>query len=445
MKIHTFDTPVPVKIVQEKMESCGLKNPGLASIRELLRLVNEIEAASGIEFIRMEMGVPGLEPSPIGIEAEITALQCGVASKYAAIEGVEKLKTALSRFARLFMNLNIDKKYCIPTTGSMQASMAAFLVGNQANDKKNKTLFIDPGFPVHKQQCRVLGHSFESFDIYRYRGEKLKKKLESFLCRGDIATLLYSNPNNPAWFCLTAQELSIIAELADKYEVIVLEDLAYFGMDFRQNYGIPGQPPYQPTIASYTDRYIILFSGSKAFSYAGQRIGAMLISPTLYNCVCPDLLPNFSTRSFGHAVVYGALYALSAGVTHSAQYGLAALIEAACDGTFDFINEVAVYGQRAKVVKKMLLENGFQIVYDRDIDRPIADGFYFTFSYPGFTGAELVEELLYYGISAISLEITHSERTEGLRACMAMISPHHLPVLAQRLSHFRKNMEAVIH
>ena len=52
-----------------------------------------------------------------------------------------------------------------------------------------------------------------------------------------------------------------------------------------------------------------------------------------------------------------------------------------------------------------------------DMDEPIADGFYFTISYPGMTGKELLEELLYYGISAISLDITGSDRRRIKSMC----------------------------
>ena len=44
-----------------------------------------------------------------------------------------------------------------------------------------------------------------------------------------------------------------IGELATQYDVIVLEDLAYFAMDFRQELSKPFQAPYQPSVAHYTD------------------------------------------------------------------------------------------------------------------------------------------------------------------------------------------------
>ncbi len=137
--------------------------------------------------------------------------------------------------------------------------------------------------------------------------------------------------------CLTEEELEDIGQLAKKYDVIVIEDLAYFGMDFRKDYSHPGEAPFQPTIGKYIEDYILLISSSKTYSYAGQRIGMMAISDHLYGRQYPDLMRYFSTPGFGHSVVYGALYGLSAGVTHSAQYGLAALIRAVNEGRYNFI------------------------------------------------------------------------------------------------------------
>jgi hypothetical protein len=100
---------------------------------------------------------------------------------------------------------------------------------------------------------------------------------------------------------------------------------------------------------------------------------------------------------------------------------------------------VKEYGVRAHELKRIFLENGFEIVYTTDIDEPVADGFYFTISYPGMTGAVLLENLLYYGVSAISLVITGSTRIEGLRACVSQIHPSLYPVLETRLKQFRKD------
>jgi aspartate/methionine/tyrosine aminotransferase len=433
------NTPIDRKIVGEQIALSNLPDLGYASIREIVRLVNKIEQLTGEKFIRMEMGVPGLEPPEIGIEAEIAALHKGVASKYPMIEGVPELKRETMRFAKLFLNIDVSEEACVPCVGSMQGAMAAFMVANRSDRNKLGTLFIDPGFPVQKQQCRVLGHDFESFDVYDYRGDKLGPKLESFLSTGKISTLLYSNPNNPSWICFTEEELKTIGRLADQYDVIVIEDLAYFGMDFRKDYSHPGIEPYQPTVARYCRHWLLLISSSKAFSFAGERVGTTVMSDQLFNRVYPDLKRYYTSDQFGYSMIYGALYALSSGVCHSAQYGLAAMLKAANDGQFNFVEMVKEYGRRAHELKKIFLDYGFSIVYETDIDQPVADGFYFTLSYPGMTGSELLENLLYYGVSAISLAITGSTRLEGLRACVSQIHPSLYPVLESRLKQFHQD------
>lgn len=431
--------PLSTDIIEKRVSEIGILSLGKASIREVVKLANQLERESNTKFIRMEMGVPGLKAPSIGIEAEKKALDQGLASLYPNIEGMRDLKSETSRFIKLFLDINVNPKGCVPTVGSMMGGMASFMVVNRNDASKEGTLFIDPGFPVQKVQVKILGHDYRSFDVYDYRGKKLRDKLESYLESGMVSSILYSNPNNPAWICLTEEELKIIGETAKKYDVVVIEDLAYFGMDFRKDYSQPGKAPYQPSVAKYCDDYILLVSSSKAFSYAGQRIGMMIMSDHLYNRRYPDLLRYYNSDMFGHSVVFGALYALSAGVAQSAQAGLTALLKAVNDGEYNYISDVKEYGEKAKVMKKMFLENGFRIVYDTDIDEPIADGFYFTLAYPGMNGDTMLMELLRYGISAISLGITGSSHSEGVRACVSMIPRDMFPVLKERLELFNKD------
>ena len=166
---------------------------------------------------------------------------------------------------------------------------------------------------------------------------------------------------------------------------------------------------------------------------------AVAISEKLSKINSSGLLPYFGSENFGHSFVYGAAYAVSAGVTHSTQYALTALLKAVNNGEHNFIEQVKTYGRRAKKMKKMFLDNGFKIVYDEDDGEPIADGFYFTVAYPGYTGEQLVEELIYYGISAISLSNTGSMRKEGIRACVSLVSDEQLPELENRLKLFNEN------
>lgn len=431
-------TPIDANIVKTKITESRLPNVGRASIREVKRLINEIEIASGKKFIRMEMGIPGLPAVQIGIDAQKAALDRGVAAIYPDIDGIPELKNEMARFCKNFLDIDVKPSSCIPTVGSMQAGMAIFMTVRHLHKEKDTTLFIDPGFPVQKLQHRIIGAKFETFDVYEYRGDKLRAKLESYLSKGNIHSIVYSNPNNPSWVCLTDNELRIIAEVAAKYDAVVVEDLAYFGMDFRHDISTPGVPPFQPTVAKYYDKYILMVSSSKAFSYAGERLAVMVISDALFSGNYPDLVPNFGSESLGHAIVYGTVYALTSGTSHSAQHAMAAILKACNDGEYNLVQGMVAYRDKAHEMKRLFTENGFEIVYDKDEDQPLSDGFYFTIGYPGFTGEELLEELLYYGISAISLSTCGSGR-QGLRACVSLVHPSQFPELEARLKVFREN------
>lgn len=433
------NTPIDFAKVSEVIKNSGYEKVGTASIREIRRIIDEIEKASGEEFIRMEMGIPGLPTPQIAIDAEKKALDEGCAAMYPNIDGLPALKFEISRFVKNFIDVDITPRSCIPTVGSINGAFAAFMVAGRVDEKKDTILFIDPGFPVHKQLADMVGMKHTSFDVYNFRGDKLEEKLESFMSKGNISTILYSNPNNPTWISFTEKELEIIGKMANKYDAVVFEDLAYFCMDFRKDLSVPGEAPFQPSVAKYTDKYMLSISSSKSFSYAGQRIGMLCVSDKLFESHHEGLKRFYSSDSFGHSLALGTLYSVTAGVTHSAQYGLAALLKAVNDGEYNFLDDVKVYGERARKAKKLFVDNGFKIVYDMDEDEPIADGFYFTISYPGFDGDELLERFMYYGISSISLSITGSEKIEGLRACVSFIRDDQMPVLEKRLKMFNEN------
>ena len=433
-----METPIKREIIDKLIADLGINDFAKATIREVKQVAAKAEKESGVEFIKMEMGIPGLPAAQVGVDAQVKALQGGIAHSYPDIQGYPELKKEASRFVKAFIGLDVAPEGCVPVTGSMQGTFASFLTCSQAQKSKDTVLFIDPGFPVQKMQLQVMGVKYETFDVYDFRGEKLGPKVESYLEKGNICAIVYSNPNNPAWICLNEDELKTIGSLATKYDTIVMEDLAYFAMDFRQDLSVPFQPPYQPSVGRYTDNYMLLISGSKAFSYAGERIGVTCISDKLFHRHFKDLAERYEGLPFGLVFSTRMLYALSSGTSHSAQYAMAAMLKAATEGEYDFRKEVSVYGERAHKLKEIFCRHGFYIVYDKDLDVPVADGFYFTIGYQGMTSGELAKELMYYGVSAICL-ITTGSHQEGLRVCTSFIEDHQYAQLEERMTIFQKN------
>ena len=396
-----MNAPLDKKLVDDLCIANGLRNArelGAATIRQFVSVVSAIEQATGERYIRMEMGVPGLTPSQIGTEAERKALLTGIASQYPNITGIDPLKKEAARFIKAFVDLDISPDCIVPTVGSMQGAFVSLLAVTQ-----------------------------------------MGPKLESYLAKGNIAAVVFSNPNNPSWMCLTESELRTIGELATRYDTVVIEDLAYLNMDFREDRSQPFRPPYQPSVARYTKNYLLLLSSSKIFSYAGQRGALVVLSDELAARNFDGFAARYgSDGNFGRTFVHSILYAMSAGVTHSVQYAMAAMFKAASDGEFNYVEQVREYGRRAQRVKEIMLRNGFHIVYDKDCEQQVGDGFFFTFGYKDMTGEQLINKLIYYGISAITLDSTGSAR-QGLRGCTSNISDDQYEELDKRLKLFSRD------
>ena len=427
------------QLVEEAARVNNVADLSHATIGETLLVAQWLEQKTGIPFIRMDQGSPGLPANKYGIEAEKRALDSGIGSQYPAAAGVTELKEAASQFVKAFINVDITPRACIPTTGSVAGSFGSFIACCQRDKTKTKVLFIDPGFPIQKSQLRVLGIEWKAFDIFPYRGTALREKLEAELADGDVAAIIYSNPNNPAWISLEEEELKIIGELATKYDVIVMEDLAYFAMDNRRDLSHPYEAPYVRTVARYTDNYILMLSASKIFSYAGQRIALVCVSDKLFDRQFPDFAERYhDTGVFGPTFIASILYMITSGCTSTTQYGYAEMLRLSCEGNINFVEDTKEYAIRAQKMKKIFCDNGFTITYPRDIHEDIGDGFFFSLSFPGMSGSQLVKELIHYGVSSINLDTTGSLQP-GVRACTSRMRDELYPVLEERMRMFNED------
>ena len=201
---------IPQKMFDEQLAAMDIENFAQATIRQVGAVggARVMETQTGMEFLHLEMGVPGLPPETVGVEAEQQALAQGHASIYPSITGIAPLKSEASRFVKAFLDIDVAPEGCIPTVGSMQGGFCLFQISSQCDPKKDTILFIDPGFPVQRQQVRILGIKHESFDIYDFRAEKLGPKLESYLKQGNVAAIRANCAPSASWQPSTTRSFS---------------------------------------------------------------------------------------------------------------------------------------------------------------------------------------------------------------------------------------------
>ncbi len=428
--------PISRQSIDEVLRRLDIADIGRTTIRQCVNVSHELEKISGEKFVHLEFGIPGLNACKIGLDAQIKALYSGDASVYPPVCGIHELKENGSRFIKAFVGVEISPEGIIPTVGSMQGCYNLLLECVQMNPSKDTVVYFTPGFPSHYVQAKVLGFKTMMFDLYDFRGERFREKLEEVFGDGRVAAVVYSNPNNPSWVCLTEDELKSLGELCSKYDVIALEDMAYLCMDFRKDLSVPFRPPYQLTVARYTDNCVLMISASKIFSYAGERIAMVAISDKLYKREYHALRERYGFGGFGDNFSLTYLYVNSSSCSHSAQYAFAAMLGAAADGVYDFVGDMREYGRRAGKAKEIFLRHGFHIVYGKDLEETVSDGFFFTIGYDGLTGSRLLLNLLRCGICAITLVATRSTR-EGIRVCVSQLnSEEDFRALDERLGLF---------
>ena len=98
---------IPQKMFDEQLAAMDIENFAQATIRQVGAVGGALEKNSGTEFLHLEMGVPGLPPETVGVEAEQQALAQGHASIYPSITGIAPLKSEASRFVKAFLDIDV--------------------------------------------------------------------------------------------------------------------------------------------------------------------------------------------------------------------------------------------------------------------------------------------------------------------------------------------------
>ena len=135
------NTPIERNVIDETINEFQIVDFSKATIREVKAIASKAEAVSGVEFIKMEMGVPGLPASAVGVKAEIEALQNGIASLYPDINGLPELKKEASDFIKAFINVDLSPEGCVPAL-CREHSLRSLLAASAMKRKTRSCLSI---------------------------------------------------------------------------------------------------------------------------------------------------------------------------------------------------------------------------------------------------------------------------------------------------------------
>tara|TARA_X000001036_G_scaffold262706_1_gene244164 strand:+ start:1542 stop:2747 length:1206 start_codon:yes stop_codon:yes gene_type:complete len=165
-------------------------------------------------------------------------------------------------------------------------------------------LYPNPGYPIYESQIEYNGgkalpyrylHSKDGFSIDREHFENMIDK--------NTKLLVYNNYQNPIGGESTNDEMNWIADIAQKYNLWVLSDEAYFNIQYS------GNPKSIVSLPGMKERTVILYTFSKTYAMTGWRLGAA-IGPEKIMKIFSKLGTNDESCT-NHFIQYGGIEALA--------------------------------------------------------------------------------------------------------------------------------------
>lgn len=251
------------------------------------------------DLIHLELGMP-VEDTPQHIkDATIGALNAGHVH-YSDLQGIPELRSAIAaKLKQRYVDVTADE--IIVTNGLTQASFAAFMA---FLDEGDECLLLAPYYPQHIGKAELAGATVTIAPLDASDGFSINKSLIEPHITPRTRVIALINPCNPTGRVYTKTELQIIADLAQKHDLLVLSDEVYdeITYDGAQHICIAALPGMK-------ERTITMGAFTKAYAMDGWRLGYIAADAALI-----DPLFKITTNEVTHVntfVQHGAVAALT--------------------------------------------------------------------------------------------------------------------------------------
>lgn len=282
----------------------------------VIRRMTRISAQYGA--VNLSQGFPDFEP-PRPILDRLAEVTKEDFHQYSITWGAQNFREALARKHEHFSGQKIDpnSEICV-TCGSTEAMMASML---SVVNPGEKVIVFSPFYENYGADT-ILSNAEPIYvplvpPSYNFDPEVLE---DAF--RQHPKAIIVCNPSNPCGKVFTREELTIIADLAKKYDTFVITDEVYEHILYA-----PHKHTHISTLPGMKERTIVCSSLSKTYSITGWRLGYVISSPEIIETVkkVHDFLTVGAAAPLQEAAVTGLNFcddyyqALQAKYTHMRQ------------------------------------------------------------------------------------------------------------------------------
>ncbi len=232
---------------------------------------SDVVAASFNDCINLSLGDPDFTTDQRIIDAAFKDASNGY-TKYPNFQGDPELRQEIINFYKEEYDVELDDKEVLVTASG---SVAMYIAMATLLDKDDEVILQGPFFSPYPQQVALNGGIPVELPTYEEEDfQVIPERLESLITERTKA-IVVNSPSNPTGNCMTEETMKKIAEIAIKYDLIVVSDEIYTSFSY--------QHPFQPliTIPGMRERTITINSFSKNFIMCGWRVGNMIAPPEI--------------------------------------------------------------------------------------------------------------------------------------------------------------------
>ena len=224
---------------------------------------SDVMAKSFDDVIDLSLGDPDLTTDFRIIDAAFADAKAGH-TKYTDFRGDPELRQAIIDFYKEEYDMDYkDEEIFIAASGCL----AMYLVLEAIIDDGDEVIMQAPFFTPYPQQVELARGIPIELPTYEEEDFQINvERLESLITERTKA-LVINSPSNPTGNCLTVETMEKIAEIAEKYDLIVIADDIYTAFSY--------QNPFVPfaSLPGMKERTIVINSFSKNFTMTGWRVG----------------------------------------------------------------------------------------------------------------------------------------------------------------------------
>lgn len=228
----------------------------------IFTVVNNL--AAKYNAVGLSQGAPDFD-SPKWVLDIIKGVFDAGRNQYAPLSGVPEFRQAISDMYRTKYNLFFDPATQITVTSG--ATEAIFDSVMALCDPGDELIAFEPFFDSYAGSCKMALCTMKAVTLHLPDFSFDRKELEATITPRTKAIII-NNPNNPSGKVFSREELTVISEVANKYNLTVISDEVYENLVFDGLEHIP-----TASVPGLADRTVTINSTAKTFSATGWKIG----------------------------------------------------------------------------------------------------------------------------------------------------------------------------